>query len=51
MAKKITYSEPVDFIPKSVRKELGLGEFAPDTAINNSNGKSNSRKTPAKKSK
>ena len=27
MAKKITYSEPVDYIPKSVRKELGLGEF------------------------
>lgn len=24
------YSEPDDFIPKSIRKELGLGEFNKD---------------------
>lgn len=50
MAKKVPYSEPVDFIPKSVRKELGLGEFAPTATT--SNGKSNkSSKTSSKKSK
>ena len=29
MAKKIHYSEPADYFPKSVRKELKLGEYAP----------------------
>lgn len=29
MAKKVTYSEPIDYIPKSIRKELGLGEYSP----------------------
>ena len=24
------YSEPTDYIPKSVRKELGIGEFKKD---------------------
>ena len=28
MAKKIDYSEPKDFIPKDIRKQLGLGEYA-----------------------
>ena len=28
MAKKIDYSEPTDYIPKDIRKKLGLGEFA-----------------------
>ena len=28
MAKKISYSEPAEFFPKSLRKELGLGEYA-----------------------
>lgn len=46
--KKVRYSEPADFIPKDVRKELGLGEFAP--AAPKDTGKSNKRK-PAKKSK
>ena len=32
MAKKIHYSEPVDYFPKSVRKELKIGEYAPKTA-------------------
>ena len=31
MAKKIVYAEPVDYIPKSIRKELGLGEYAKKT--------------------
>lgn len=48
--KKIRYSEPVDFIPKSVRKELGLGEFAPATAQRNTS-KSDSNKSGGKKSK
>jgi len=25
---KIKYTEPSDYIPKEIRKELGLGEFA-----------------------
>lgn len=25
--KKITYTEPGDYFPKSIRKEYGLGEF------------------------
>lgn len=29
MAKKIKYSEPKDYIPKSIRKELKIGEYAP----------------------
>ena len=29
MAKRIHYSEPVDYFPKSVRKELKIGEYAP----------------------
>ena len=29
MAKKIHYSEPADYFPKSVRKELKIGEYAP----------------------
>ena len=42
MAKKIVYTEPVDYIPKHIRKELGIGEYAekkPDT-----------KKAPEKKS-
>ena len=27
--KKVHYSEPVDYFPKSVRKELKIGEYAP----------------------
>lgn len=26
--KKVSYSEPTDFIPKDVRKKFGLGEYA-----------------------
>lgn len=28
MSKKISYSEPKDFLPKEIRKKYGLGEFA-----------------------
>ena len=49
MAKKITYQEPVDFIPKSVRKELGLGEYNKDTSSNNA--KSSNKSKTTKKSK
>ena len=31
MAKKIVYAEPTDYIPKHIRKELGLGEYAKNT--------------------
>ena len=41
MAKKIVYSEPADYIPKSIRKELGLGEFAKE--------KTDTKKAPEKK--
>lgn len=27
-AKKVTYSEPAEYFPKSIRKELKIGEFA-----------------------
>ena len=47
MAKKVTYSEPVDFIPKSVRKELGLGEF--NKAAKTSSSNSGSKTSKAKK--
>lgn len=30
MEKRVKYTEPSDFIPKSIRKELKLGEFAED---------------------
>ena len=43
---KVNYSEPSDYIPKSVRKQLGLGEYAPAEKK-----KSASKKKPAKKSK
>lgn len=39
MAKKIHYSEPADYFPKSVRKELKIGEYAP----------AEKKATPAKK--
>lgn len=42
---KVNYSEPSDYIHKSVRKQLGLGEYAP------AEKKSASKKKPAKKSK
>ena len=28
--KDAVYTEPTDFIPKEVRKQLGLGEFSPE---------------------
>ena len=43
MAKKIKYSEPSSYFPKSVRKEFGLGEYAEK--------KSDEKKSPAKKGK
>ena len=43
MAKKITYAEPADYIPKSVRKELKIGEYAPKAET------TKSTKSPAKK--
>lgn len=26
--KKVSYSEPADYIPKDIRKKMGLGEYA-----------------------
>ena len=49
MAKKVTYSEPADFIPKSVRKELGLGEYSP--AAKSSSTKSSSKGAKTTKTK
>ena len=37
--KKITYSEPAEYFPKSLRKEMKIGEYAEDAK----------KKTPAKK--
>ncbi len=48
MAKKITYAEPVDFIPKEVRKKLELGEFSPAATPKSNSGKSKGKATPKK---
>ena len=45
MAKRINYSEPVDYFPKSVRKELKIGEYA-DSGKKSAPAK---KATPAKK--
>ena len=39
--KKIKYVEPTEYIPKHIRKELKLGEYAEP--------KADTKKTPAKK--
>lgn len=39
MAKKIKYSEPTGYFPKSIRKEFGLGEFAKEEPKKKTNGK------------
>ena len=44
MAKKIGYSEPANYIPKSIRKELKLGEYATKTATKKTVKKSTKRK-------
>lgn len=44
MSKKIGYSEPADYFPKSVRKELKIGEYAKNT-------KTTTKKKVAKKKK
>ena len=46
MAKKIHYSEPVDYFPKSVRKELKIGEYAPKA---NKTTAATAKKTATKK--
>lgn len=48
MAKKIHYSEPTDYFPKSVRKELKIGEFA-ESAKKPTATKKTVKKTPKKK--
>lgn len=50
MAKKITYAEPADYFPKSVRKELKIGEYAPKANTSTKSTKSSTKST-AKKSK
>lgn len=44
------YSEPASYIPKSLRKEYGLGEFEGKTT-SKSNGKNKKRKTKKSKNK
>ena len=41
--KKVKYIEPAEYIPKHLRKEFGLGEYA------ETNTKTDTKKTPAKK--
>ena len=51
MAKKITYAEPVDYIPETVRKKLGLGEYNAEAntgASEKSNTKAPAKSTPKK---
>lgn len=40
--KKVSYTEPADYIPKDIRKKMGLGEYAKA-------GKSTAKKTSKKK--
>lgn len=48
MTKKIHYSEPADYFPKSVRKELKIGEYA-QTEKKATSAKKTTAKKPAKK--
>lgn len=43
--KKVKYVEPEDYIPKSLRKEFGLGEYAEKKT----DTKTDTKKAPAKK--
>lgn len=43
--KKVKYVEPEDYIPKSLRKEFGLGEYAEPK----NNTKTDTKKTTVKK--
>lgn len=51
MAKKIHYSEPADYFPKSVRKNLGIGEYAPKEKKSTAGAtkKATTKATPKKK--
>ena len=46
--KKIHYSEPLDYFPKSVRKELKIGEYAPKATKTTTGA---TKKTATKKKK
>ena len=43
--KKVKYIEPEDYIPKELRKEFGLGEYAEKKTVT----KADTKKTPVKK--
>lgn len=45
MAIKITYAEPADYIPESIRRKHKLGEFAPEPKEST---EKSSAKAPAK---
>lgn len=49
MAKNIHYSEPVDYFPKSVRKELKIGEYANSGSKKATATKKTVKKSTAKK--
>jgi len=48
--KNVIYSEPVDFLPKSIRKEYKLGEYSETAQKAKAEAKASKAKT-AKKSK
>lgn len=49
MAKNVRYSEPGEYIPKAVRKELKIGEFAPKKKEAAATPKKTVKKTAKKK--
>lgn len=51
MGKKIGYSEPADYFPKSVRKELKIGEYAKKTATKKVAKKTATKKKTVKRGK
>ena len=49
MARSVIYSEPTEYIPKSVRKELGIGEYAKKESNKKNAGKKAKPKKTVKK--
>lgn len=47
--KKVKYIEPEDYIPKELRKEFGLGEYAEKKTVTKTDTKKDEKKAPVKK--
>ncbi len=47
--KKVKYIEHEDYIPKELRKEFGLGEYAEKKTVTKTDTKKDEKKAPVKK--